>query len=105
MNFYKNDLIDETLDRFYQTFSHTLDTADYVPDKFNKKIDKYIFKNLKKSFKCINKEDRIYQNQIKKQIKLEKRLERKEIKKQNKLKRKEKLKNFFSKLKFKKKKV
>ena len=48
INFNKNKLINETLDKYYDTFSHTLDTADYVPEKFNMKISKYIFKNMKK---------------------------------------------------------
>ena len=30
-----------------------LDTADYVPDKFNDKIAKYIYKNMKAKFKEI----------------------------------------------------
>lgn len=61
MNYHKNDLIDECLIRFYTTFAHTLDTADYVPDKYNDKILKYIFKNMKKAFGKINREDRRYQ--------------------------------------------
>ena len=47
INFNKNDLINTTLDRYYDTFAHTLDTSDFVPEKFNKKIAKYIFKNMK----------------------------------------------------------
>lgn len=37
MNYNKNDLIDECLIRYYQSFACTLDTADYVPNKFNNK--------------------------------------------------------------------
>lgn len=58
------------LDKYYETFSHTLDTADYVPDKFNDKITKYIYKNMKKSFKQIDKEDKKYQQELKKKHKL-----------------------------------
>lgn len=65
MNYHKNDLIDECLIRFYQSFSLTLDTADYVPDKYNDKVLKYIFKNMKKSFGKINREDRRWQRQHK----------------------------------------
>ena len=65
MNYHKNDLIDECLIRFYTTFAHTLDTADYVPDKYNDKILKYIFKNMKKSFGKINREDRRWQRKHK----------------------------------------
>jgi len=53
MNFNKNKLINKTLDKYYETFSHTLDTADYVPEKFNEKIHKYIYKNLKAKFREI----------------------------------------------------
>ncbi len=66
MNYNKNKLINECLTRYYETFSHTLDTADYVPDKFNMKILHYIFKNMKKSFKRIDREDRKYQRCFKK---------------------------------------
>lgn len=69
MNYNKNNLIDECLIRFYQTFACTLDTADYVPKKYNDKVLSYIFKCLKKQFKKIDKEDRIYQ---KKQLNFEK---------------------------------
>lgn len=61
MNFNKNDLIDAVLIRYYATFRCTLDTADFVPEKYNDKILAYIFKNMKKMFRCIDKEDRIYQ--------------------------------------------
>ena len=70
INFNKNKLINQTLDKYYETFSHTLDTADYVPDKFNDKIAKYIYKNMKKSFKQIDKEDKKYQHELKKKQKL-----------------------------------
>ena len=69
MNYNKNKLINITLDKYYETFSHTLDTADYVPEKYNAKILKYIFKNMKKSFKKIDKEDRIYQRNAKRKEK------------------------------------
>ena len=73
INFNKNKLINETLDKYYDTFSHTLDTTDFVPEKYNKKICKYIFKNMKKAFRKINKEDRKFQREFnKKQRKLKK---------------------------------
>lgn len=68
MNYHKNDLIDECLGRFYQTFSLTLDTCDYVPKKYNDKILKYIFKCMKKSFRKIDKEDKVYQRNLTKQV-------------------------------------
>ena len=53
MDFKKNDLINETLEKYYETFRSTLDTGDYVPEKYNKKIHKHIFKNLKQKYKEI----------------------------------------------------
>jgi len=69
INFNKNKLINETLNKFYDTFSHTLNTADYVPEKFNMKICKYIFKNMKIAFRKIDREDRKFQRALKKKIK------------------------------------
>ena len=68
MNFHKNELINSVLDNYYETFSHTLDTAEFVPEKYNQKINKYIFKNMKKAFKKIDREDRIYQRQAKRKV-------------------------------------
>lgn len=73
LNFNKNKLINKTLDEYYKTFSHTLDTADFVPEKFNEKIHKYIYKNMKKAFKRIDKEDRVYQKKLINKEKEEKR--------------------------------
>lgn len=69
LNYNKNKLINKALDKYYETFSHTLDTADFVPNKFNDKINKYIFKNMRKTFKKIDKEDKNYQKNLKKQEK------------------------------------
>ena len=74
INYHKNELINECLIRYYETFSHTLDTADFVPDKYNDKILNYIFKNMKKAFKRLDKEDRRYQ---KEQAKAEKKARKK----------------------------
>ena len=71
INYNKNKLINKTLDKYYETFSHTLDTADFVPEKFNIKIGKYIFKNMRKAFRIIDKEDRIYQRELKKKLRAE----------------------------------
>ena len=51
MEFYKNKLIDKILDRNFKTWEHTLDTGDFVDAKFGKKIDRFIFNNLKRQFK------------------------------------------------------
>ena len=69
LNFNKNKLINRTLDEYYNTFQHTLDTADYVPTKFNERICKYIYKNMKKAFKQIEKEDKVFQRNLKKKQK------------------------------------
>lgn len=61
INYNKNKLINECLIKYYETFEHTLDTADYVPEKYNNKILAYIFKNMKKQFKKIDREDKRYQ--------------------------------------------
>ncbi len=64
INYNKNKLINECLCKYYETFAHTLDTADYVPEKYNDKILAYIFKNMKKQFKKIDREDKRYQKQL-----------------------------------------
>ena len=69
INYNKNKLINQTLDKYYETFSHMLDTCDYVPEKYNNKIGKYIFKNMKKSFKLIDKDDKQFQREFKKKVK------------------------------------
>lgn len=80
INYNKNKLINETLDKYYDTFSHTLDTTDFVPEKYNKKICKYIFKNMKKTFRKINKEDRKFQGEFNKKQRILKKLKKKQEK-------------------------
>ena len=65
MEFIKNDLINSVLEKYFETFSKTLDTADYVPEKYGKKIHAFIFKNMKKKFREISKE---YDKQKKKAL-------------------------------------
>lgn len=65
MNFHKNELIDECLSVYYATFMRTLDTCDYVPEKFNAKIHKYIYKNMRRQFNLIDRIDKEYQKQQK----------------------------------------
>ena len=60
MEFIKNDLIDEVLKRYFQTFAITLDTAEFVPAKYGKKIHKFIFKNMRQKFREIK---RVYKKQ------------------------------------------
>ena len=66
LNYNKNKLINECLVKYYETFAHTLDTSDYVPEKYNNKILKYIFKNMRK----LDKEDKKYQRQANKKARL-----------------------------------
>ena len=68
-----NDLIDECLERFYETFEHTLDTADYVPQKYNDKILKYIFKRLNRKFKQIDRACKMYERAKKRKAQCKKR--------------------------------
>jgi len=58
MEFIKNELIDEVLRKYFATFEITLDTCEYVPSKYGKKIHKFIFKNMKQKFRQINREYR-----------------------------------------------
>lgn len=64
INYNKNKLIDTCLETYYGTFARTLDTADFVPEKYNKKILVYIFKNMKRQFKRIDKADGQYQRSM-----------------------------------------
>ena len=83
INFNKNVLINQTLDKYYDTFSHTLDTNDFVPERYNKKISKYIFKNMKKAFKRIDKEDRKYQRKFRKKVRVKNKEEKRLLKLEN----------------------
>ena len=66
INYNKNKLINECLSKYYETFAHTLDTADFVPEEYNDKITAYIFKNMRKAFRKVDLEDRKYQRAIRK---------------------------------------
>ena len=59
INYNKNKLINTCLVKYYETFALTLDTADFVPEKYNKKILAYIFKNMKRQFRKVDKADRL----------------------------------------------
>ena len=54
MQFNKNYLINETLDKHFETWMHTLNTEDYVPKRYLKFIDKVIYENLKKKLKEVD---------------------------------------------------
>ena len=51
MNFKMNELMNEVMDHNFETWSHTLNTADFVKPKFLNKIDGMVFVNLKKQLK------------------------------------------------------
>lgn len=70
INYNKNKLINTCLETYYDTFSRTLDTADFVPEKYNKKILAYIFRNMKRQFRKIDREDRRYQRAVRKKERL-----------------------------------
>lgn len=69
INYNKNKLINECLSKYYDTFAHTLDTADFVPEPYNDRILAYIFKNMRKAFKKIDREDRRFQRAFRKKAK------------------------------------
>ena len=64
INYNKNKLIDTCLETYYGTFARTLDTADFVPEKYNKKILAYIFKNMKRQFRRLDRADAQYQRSV-----------------------------------------
>ncbi|MDE7337065.1 MAG: hypothetical protein K2N32_03005 [Clostridia bacterium] len=66
LDFYKNDLIDRTLDRFNRTYSLLLDTSDYVPASYNRKRLSYIHKEEKRQWRKISRENRRYQKEMRK---------------------------------------
>lgn len=69
LNYNKNKLINECLDKYYETFSKTLDTSDYVPEEYNAKIIAYVFKNLLRAFRSIDREDRKYRRELRRKAK------------------------------------
>lgn len=69
MNFNKNDLMDEVNTRFFDSFCCTLDVADYVPACYLAKVEQYIFKNMRKAWKKIDREDKHYQCELKRKEK------------------------------------
>lgn len=68
VNYNENDLLDELHARFFQSFALTLDTADYVPDKYIDKVYKRIYKAQKKQYKKIGKTDKAYQQWFKEHL-------------------------------------
>ena len=54
MEFEKNKLIKKTLREHYNLFSETENTGNFVPEKINKKIINFIYKNMNSKFKQIH---------------------------------------------------
>lgn len=69
MDYYKNKLMKRLFNEYYDVFSCTLDTAEYVPEKYNEKIYKMIFVSMKKQFKQLVKETKVHDKQIKQKLK------------------------------------
>lgn len=53
MEFNKNKLINKTIDKYAETWSHLLNTGEFIDEKYLKKLDNYIYKNMTKKFKEI----------------------------------------------------
>ncbi len=80
MNFNMNDLMDAVNIRFFDSFCHTLDVRDYVPERYLVKTEQFIFKCMRKAWKKIARENRRYQKEQAKLCKLEKRkLEKRKV--------------------------
>lgn len=62
MEFKENELINQVLQNYYNTFQIMLDTPDFVPEKINNSISNYLYKRLKKKLKESRKE---YKNFLK----------------------------------------
>ena len=54
MEFEKNKIIRECLREYYSLFSETINTNSFVPERINKKIINFIYKNMSKKFKEIH---------------------------------------------------
>lgn len=60
MIFNKNDLINQTLDKHFDSWKHTLNTADFVEKRYLNYIDRVIFDNLKKKLKEVDIYNMLY---------------------------------------------
>ena len=54
MEYNKNKLIKKCLREYYALFGETENTGNFVPEKINKKIVNFIYKNMSKKFKEIH---------------------------------------------------
>lgn len=91
INYNKNKLINECLCKYYETFARTLDTADFVPAEYNDKINAYIFKNMRKAFRRVDKEDKLFQKSVKSKQAQKKKQENARIKAEKKRQKRERI--------------
>ena len=68
INYNKNDLLDELHARFFQSYSLTLDTADYIPQTYIQKVYKQLYKAQKAMYRKIGKTDKDYQKWFREQL-------------------------------------
>lgn len=60
MDFKENELINDVLINYYETFNLMLDTPDFVPDRVNNYISKFLAKRLRKKLREVKKEYKKY---------------------------------------------
>lgn len=70
MRFLFNDKTDAALERFYQTYEKTLDTADYVSSKTNAFVYRFIDRAFKKTLRNVSKETRIKMKRFRTEAKI-----------------------------------
>lgn len=61
-------MLDELHARFFQSYSLTLDTADYIPQKYIDKVYKELYKSQKAQYRKIGKTDKDYQKWFREQL-------------------------------------
>ena len=61
INYNEFDLLDELINRAFQSFALTLDTEDYVPASFINQVCTWIYKIEKKRYKKLKKQNKQYQ--------------------------------------------
>lgn len=69
IDYNKYELMKDCLRETFEVYKETLDVGDYVPDNHLDKLFNWIYKNMKKKQRKIDKEDKKYQRQLKRLIK------------------------------------
>ena len=64
MNYQEAEFLKECLAKYYKVFAGTLDTEDYVPEEYNKKIRKYVFTRMKKAIRRACAGNREFQREL-----------------------------------------